>query len=141
MAEEKTLRDHFEEWHASMYVYMDNLRAAVPDNIVLDYSLDSLLPLERWVLDRYPDVESARAELGGLAGAAGAYLGETVRKAAGGKWRMDDNEKSVFHGFPVLVEIRGSKTISPLTLITASTDRRKGDYLHSVARYCIHGDG
>lgn len=140
MTDEKTLRDHFEQWHASIYVYLDDLRAAVPDDVVLDGSLDSLLPLERWVLTRYPDVASAKAELGGLAGGAGAYLGETVRKAAGGSWRLDDNERSVFHGFPVLEGVRGGKTISPFTLITAATDRRTGEYLHSVARYCIHGD-
>ncbi|MFV0427960.1 MAG: hypothetical protein ACK5KO_00810 [Arachnia sp.] len=135
-----TYRDHFELWLADMWVYLDDLRAAVPDDVVLDYSLDSLVPLERWILQRYPDLASAKAELGGLAGSAGAYVGETVRKAAGGVWQLDGTKSSVFYGFPVLVGVRGKKTISPLTLVTAATDRRRGDYLYSVARYCIHGD-
>lgn len=133
-------QDHFETWHASIYVYLDELRAAVPAEVTLDYSLNSLKPLEAWLLDRYPDIDAARADMAGMINNAGAYIGETIRKTAGrGTWRLDDDEESIFHGFPILVDFRDGDSCSPITLASAATDRRRGDYLYSVASHLVSG--
>lgn len=126
--------DAFETWLASMDVYLDALKAAVP--FQLDYSLESLKPLEAWLLERYPDVAAAKADKAGMVNNAGAYVGEVIRKTAGrGTWRLDDKEGSIFRGYPILVDFRDNDKTSPMSLVTASTDRRRGDYLFSVASH------
>lgn len=129
------LQDHFETWLASMDVYLDEVRAAAPD-AKLDYSLESLNALEAFLLDRYPDIDAARADMAGMINNAGAYIGETIRKTAGrGKWRLDDKEDSIFYGMPILVDFRDNDSCSPVSLASACTDRRRGDYLFSVASH------
>lgn len=128
-------KDHFETWLASMDVYLDRLRAAMPTDAVLDYSLDSLRPVEAWLLERYPDLDAAKADMAGGVNDAGCYVGEVIRKVGGGTWRLDENEQSAFFGLPVLEGVGKGQTVSPVTLASASTDRRKGDYLYSVASH------
>lgn len=126
-------QDAFETWLASMDVYLDELKAAFPDPSVLDYSVESLKPLEAWLLERYPTVAAAKAEKTGLVNGAGCYVGEVLRKAAGrGTWKLDANEKSVFFGYPLLVDFAPNDKTAPQTLVTAATDRRKGDYIFTV---------
>lgn len=128
-------RDHFETWLASMDFYLDALKAEVPFD--LDYSVESLKPLEAWLLERYPDLDAARADMAGMINNAGCYVGEVIRKAGGGKWRLDEDGKSAFFGLPVLVGVGTGHETCPVTLVSASTDRRRGDYLFSVARHLV----
>ncbi|UYY57229.1 hypothetical protein [Sphingomonas sp. S2-65] len=129
--------DKFEYWLMDMDDAIARFSQLVPQDVAksLNFEADSLPVLEGWLLDRYPDVASARApsEAKVLDGAA-RYLGETFRKNAGGKWfiRFDD-EKNVFFGIP---QIKGMRTqtgqLAPLTLVTASLDRRTGKFFRKI---------
>lgn len=58
---------------------------------------------------------------------AGCYVGEVIRKTAGrGRWWLDKDEHSLFHGYPLIVDFRDNDTASPLSVVTACTDRRRG---------------
>lgn len=126
-------KDAFETWLASMDTYLDALKAAVP--FPLDYSLDSLKPLEAWLLERYPDLDAAKADMAGMVNNAGCYIGEVIRKKAGGTWRLEEDENNVFFGLPVLTDVGTGHTVCPATLASAATSRRKGDYLYDVAAH------
>lgn len=129
-------KDSFELWLASMDTYLDQLRASVPDDLTLDFSLESLKPLQVWLLQHYPDLDAAKADMAGTINDAGVYVGETIRKTAGrGKWRLDDTQGSAFEGLPILVDFRDGAPVCPVTLVSASTDRRNPDYLFNVASH------
>lgn len=131
-------KESFETWHASLYVYLDQLRAAVPDPAKLDFSVESLDTIEAWLLKKYPTLDDARADMSGGVNDAGVYIGEVIRKNAGrGKWQLDEKEDSVFFGFPLLVDFRQNGSCSPVSLASASTDRRRGDYLRSVVSHLL----
>ena len=51
--------------------------------------------------------------------------------------RLDEDGKSAFFGLPVLVGVGTGHETCPVTLVSASTDRRRGDYLFSVARHLV----
>lgn len=62
------------------------------------------------------------------------YVGQVFRKKLGGKWTIDySDKKNAFYGLPQLVGMNGQRTqICPLTLVTASTDRRTGSFIRMV---------
>ncbi len=132
-----TTRDDFEYWLASMDDRVESFLASLPPESGqrLDFSPDSLDVLERLVLDKYPDTRTmlSPTESRFVDGAA-SYLGEVFRKTIGGKWdiRFDD-PKFAFYGLPILVGGTSQKTVlCPLTMATASADRRTGTYLRTI---------
>ena len=131
------LRDEFEYWLASMDDALDNLFRDVPIDIrkQLDYSPPSLDILERWILATYPDTESMllpeqTSRLNDIA----CYIGETFRKTAGGGWDIQfDEPDDVYHGLPVVLRAReGGTPECPLSVATASADRRTGIFIRTV---------
>ncbi len=129
--------DQFEHW---LFDMDDALSAFVGSldretAVALDFAPPSLEPLERTLLDRYTDVEATRpsAEAAMLDGAA-RYVGETFRKNLGGKWFIDFRDPlNAFFGLPQLAGLHGQTTqICPLTLVTASLDRRTGKFLRTI---------
>ena len=132
-----TSRDDFEYWLADMDDALDRFFEALPEPLraKLDYSPESLDALEGWILARYPNTESMLEPsesriLDGLA----RYIGETFRKHIGGRWdiRLDD-PKYVFHGLPELTGFSERPTpVAPITLATATADRRDGAYLRTI---------
>ena len=98
----------------------------------LDYSPSSLDVVEKWILKTYPDtddmlVPSESERVNGVA----CYVGETFRKTLGGKWdiRLDD-PKFAYYSMPILTGAYDAEC--PLCLVTASADRRTGDFLRTV---------
>jgi hypothetical protein len=132
-----TTRDDFEYWLADMDDALDRFIASLPTAVAarLDYSVASLDDLERWILDRWTDPRAAIAptESGSLGGAA-RYIGETIRKHAGGFWDIDlAKRRNVYFGMPVIIDDPAAPTpVCPLTLATTCTDRRTGTYLRTV---------
>lgn len=130
-------REDFQYWLADMddaiERFMDGLPAEVRER--LDFSPDSLDVLEAWILQRYASTQEMLASsesrvVDGLA----RYIGETFRKAIGGHWeiRLDD-PKYVFYGMPQLTDFWDKPTpVGPLSLATASADRRTGRFLSGV---------
>ncbi len=132
-----TSEDLFEYWLIEMDDALRRFFASLPSVLQnqLDYSPDSLVPLEEWILSKYnrPQdlIEAEQKEmLDGLA----RYIGEVYRKTIGGRWeiRLDD-PNYVYYGLPQLTGFAEKSTpICPHTLVTASVDRRTGTFLRTI---------
>lgn len=127
-------REDFEYWLASMDDFLEDFVSEFPEDqkCLLDFSPESLDVVEKWILSYYEDTKAAlvKPESQRVNNAA-CYVGEVFRKTHGGKWtiRLDD-PKFAFYALPVLSA--GKKTECPLSLVTASADRRTGTYLRMV---------
>ena len=129
--------EQFQDWLAHMDEALARFLARLPAEVTdrLDGSPDSLGALEAWLLERYPTMVSILAdeERLHLDGAA-RYVGEVFRKELGGHWRIRLNDpKYAFHGIPELWFLEEKDTpVAPITLVTASLDRRTGEYISLV---------
>jgi hypothetical protein len=130
-------KDKFEFWLMDMddalEGFIQSLPAASGDK--LDGSIDSLVELESILLEKYSSFEEVKkSSEATFVDGASRYLGEIFRKELGGKWSIDfSDEKNVFYGVPQLSGFEGQKSqLSPQKLITASIDRRKGDFLRTI---------
>jgi len=142
----QTTRGDFESWLVDMDDALERFFDALPQEITdrLDFAPPSLDVLEKWILARFESTDqmlpaSEAATVDGLA----RYIGETFRKAIGGRWgiRLDD-PKYVFYGLPEIVGYSDKPTsLCPISLATASADRRSGKYLSGVlASYIRDGE-
>ena len=127
-------RDDFEHWLISMDEFLEEFLTefSKEEQNRLNYTLESLDIVEARILELYPNMkamlvpsESQRVNL------IACYVGETIRKNLGGKWdiRLKD-PKFAFHGMPILIGPYDPEC--PLSLATASADRRTGIYLRTV---------
>jgi hypothetical protein len=94
--------------------------------------------VEQWILDRYPNTDAMLVEdESRIVNRLACYIGETFRKTLGGRWSMRlDDPKFAFHGLPILIGGKGLATPEcPLTLATASADRRRGNYMRTILEY------
>jgi len=114
---------------------MEQFIDSMPQELNLDYSPESLLRLEEWILKSYPTAgdilkESEKRVLDSL----GRYVGQVYRKNLGGKWKLYlDDPNNVFYGLPVIIlPSEEIDPICPLSEVTASVDRRKGDYIYTL---------
>jgi hypothetical protein len=132
-------QDQFQEWLAEMDDALERFFASLPQELAakLDYTPESLDALEAWILQNFAGTDALldpkrSQQLDGMA----RYVGETLRKNVGGKWEMRlDDPKYVYYGLPQLSGFAQRSTPeSPHSLVTASADRRTGDYISSVVR-------
>jgi len=129
--------DDFQLWVFNMDDELDAFKATLPVELAkwLDYSVESLTLLEAWILNRYPTFEDTeKKEEAQVLDWLARYVGETFRKQIGGHWDIDlENKKNVYYGLPVITGFEEKPTpVCPLTLVTASTDRRTGDFISGV---------
>jgi hypothetical protein len=132
-----TTRDDFEFWLADMDDALDAFIASLPPvtRSRMDYSIASLDALELWILENW---FSPREMLEGSqvdrVGGAARYIGEVIRKNVGGHWDIDlENKRNAYFGLPVVTDYSQPPTPEcPLTLVTASADRRSGRYLSTI---------
>jgi len=129
--------DQFQVWLMDMSDAIERFRQSVPFGMAarLDFSPESLDVIEQFVLTNYPTLDeikkqSAAKAVDGMA----RYVGQVFRKHFGGKWMIDfSDEKNVFYGLPQLVGMTGQRTqMCPLTLVTASVDRRTGKFIRTI---------
>lgn len=137
--------DQFQYWLMDMHDAIQRFRdgADLEDREALDKSHGSLIRLEAMLLARYSSPEAARPmEHAAYMDGAARYLGETFRRQLGGKWFINNiDEKNVFFGLPQLKEVAGQQTqLCPLTLVSATLDRRMGDYLFTIMANLIEND-
>lgn len=128
-------RADFECWLIQMDDSLAEFMQAVPKELAsqLDYSLHSLTPLETWLLAKYKNTPAIlRDSEKQLLDQLGRYVGETMRKNFGGIWNMELKQKrDVYFGMPVLE--RNNNVECPVSVVTASLDRRTGDFMREVA--------
>jgi hypothetical protein len=129
----------FEAWLAHMSVALAEFMNSLPLDVVerLDNTPASLDVLEAWLLNRYADVEQARApsEAKSLDGVA-RYFGEVFRQVSHSNWDIQlGDPKAVFFGMPILVGGKlGSLPVCPLSTATASLHRRTGKYMSGIVK-------
>ncbi|TLV00041.1 hypothetical protein [Dyadobacter luticola] len=133
----KVSRDHFECWLIEMDDALDSFIASFPESIRqgLNFSVESLDSLEEWLLNRYDNLSETKVKeeamiIDGLA----RYVGETFRKALGGKWTIElDNPVYAYYRIPTLAGLGGRNLVAcPAALVTTAVDRRRGDFWRTV---------
>lgn len=127
----------FQAWLEHMDEALDAFRQILPRDQAdqMDYSLKSVDALEAWLLSRYPNFSDAMSqEEATVTGGAARYVGEVLRRHTDSDWGIELADRSrVFFGLPVLSGGRlGPTRECPLSLVTASLDRRTGSYMSRV---------
>lgn len=136
-------RDDFECWIMQMDDEIDILIQTLPKELALkmDYSIDALSAIEIWLLDNFNSVAALmHQENKALLDRLGRYVGETIRKNTGGVWDIElEDEKCAFYRIPILRSDDNSEKWEecPLSLVTASIDRRKGNYIKKVVNALV----
>lgn len=129
-----TTREDFEYWLASMDYFLEELIAQFPidKQAHLNYSIESLDFIESWILPKYASSEEMlHPKESKQVNRIACYVGETYRKQLGGKWDIELNDTEfVFFGLPILKGEYDSEC--PLSLTTATANRRTGSYLRTV---------
>ena len=127
-------RENFEYWLASMDEFLEEFATefSEEEQNLLDYSAESLEIVEKWILSNYKDTAAMlKASESQRINQVACYVGETFRKSKGGKWDIQlDDPAFAFYALPVLTGTYDSEC--PLTLVTATADRRTGSYLRQV---------
>jgi len=129
--------EDFEYWLADMDDALDRFFASISHESIekLDFSPSSLNIIEAWILARYASTqEMLRASESRTVDGLARYIGETFRRAIGGHWNMRiDDPNYAYYGKPQLTGFNDKPTpVCPLSLATASADRRTGIFLASV---------
>jgi hypothetical protein len=129
-------QEGFEGWLLFIDDALQQFLDEVPDGVSqrLDFTPRSLDALEAWLLNKYdsPAAILQPSENWYLDRAA-RYVGETIRRSAGGEWAINlDNPSVVFYGVPVIKGMESSYTECPASLVTAALDRRRRNYIRMV---------
>ena len=135
----------FHAWLQQLPESIEILRNILAEDTgqTLDFSIDSLLMLEQWLLERYPDLKFIHEnDEYHLMEAAGGYIGETIRQVVGGEWTIElKDEAYAYLGVPGIGGFKGNRRIPsvyPLTWATTSLNRRTGEYIRTLAERLIN---
>ena len=126
----------FKCWLKDIPNILDGFISRMPKEIAekLDFSMESLDIVEKYLLDKYENNKQIMFEepfyiLDGYA----VYVGETFRKVIDNpiiRWELELNEEDVYYNLPIL---KGRTTLDcPITIVTASLDRRTGKFCSSL---------
>lgn len=131
-------QEDFQEWIFQIEFKMDYFTKdfAQEQNLILDYSMQSLDDLEAWILAHY-DNHHVLIEDRKVLDYLTVYIGETFRKHLGGKWFIDlKNKKNAYYSMPVLVDpsYRGEVYKAPMTFATAYISRKDGQYISRILK-------
>lgn len=126
--------EQFTDWVDYLPEFIKEFQAMLDADLsdLMDYSPESLDLVEEWILTRYANTDemlptAERRTVNLLA----CYVGETMRRSRGGEWQLQSDPDQVFYGLPVILMSDGDFDC-PLTLVTASADRRTGNVLRTV---------
>lgn len=123
------LEDWFQEWLKSRTDVLEKMFEKLPQ-LNLDYSPESLIRLEKWLLEQYPSVEMIfeEKEKSNL-DAYITYVGEVFRRNLKGKWGVETDPKDVYYGHAI-VTFEKDIPVSPRSEVLVSIDRRKGGLMY-----------
>jgi hypothetical protein len=126
-------KDEFEYW---LFYKSDYEQAFIEfmqqdHELELDYSIQSLDLLEKWLLQRFKDLSSAlKYDQISLISGASMYVGSCLHELIGGKFTVELSDKdNAYWGIPVVRN--ENKYEAPLILLTTAIDRRIGNFISS----------
>lgn len=125
-------RELFEDWLAEMDHALEGFAAlGLPDQVTArPHSRDALEQLEAVVLSRYPDREALVAARGPWVDGAVRYVGETFRRAFGGRWEYSTDPGDAVVGRPyVRLDTAPGVAFSPFHALAMAVTDRSGDVL------------
>jgi hypothetical protein len=134
--------DRFQCWLMEMTDALARLAKSLPAGVSegMNFSRESIAVVEAYCLEKYANVQEAKkpSEAQSLDGLA-RYVGQVFRGRLGGRWTINNSDpKNAFYGLPQLTGMTGQRTqICPLTLVTASLDRRTGKFITMVFDSCL----
>lgn len=104
--------------------------------IRLDYSLESLETLERYLEDNYPASQGAGSawpavRVGVKIYYLGAYLGEVLLKKIGGRWSFD--EKDPLGQIRAELQLANGKRLRPIETVMERIEEGQAPGLHGLA--------
>jgi hypothetical protein len=125
----------FQEWLELMHPRMARFEdVTMPRAWPRGHSRESLVALERYMLDRWPDKDSfAQEQDTDFMDGATRYVGESYLRLGGGGWFVDHSPTHPFSGRPLVrLDTVDRTPISPLNLMTTLLARRTGQVLAQV---------
>jgi hypothetical protein len=125
-------REEFQTWLANDLEVREELYEMIGSE--LDTDETSLDELEDFLLKRFPNPDAALSlNERGVVDAAARHIGLIfLLNVDGAEWAIDlENEVNVYYRLPIIKLSDGAEAC-PLTLATASLDRRTGSYLRNV---------
>ena|SRR5579862_4622119 len=132
-------QESFMAWMSKMEMAIGKLLALVGRDVAarLDFQVDSLDVLEAWMLGTFSDYRELLSDenVAAYDGAA-RYFGEVLRRTVEGEWILClEDERSSNYGYPAIDNYPGrGARIVPHFCVTATIDRRRGNYLSSIVR-------
>ncbi len=130
----------FQHWLIDIPKALERLMQRLPLEVKekLEYSVESLDVLEEYLLNQYASIQEIKQAPPDILNGYAIYVGETFRKVLADKtdrdpniWTIElDRSDYVFYNLP-LIKI-GAYIDCPMTLVTASLDRRRGNYLSKI---------
>ncbi len=130
-------RMNFDIWLSQMSESLEQLFLLMPEQVCrqMDFSPASLNTFEAWILARYPDAQSLLLDHEGkVLDGAGRYIGETYRRVIDVHWDIDlEHRSTAYYATPILLGTEEYRFLdSPFSTVTASADRRQGNYIHAI---------
>jgi hypothetical protein len=129
-------RANFDLWLITLDDKLDQLFSTLPEDVSgrLDYSPESLTVLEKWLIDTYITSNDLLNQDKYLLDKLSCYVGETIRKNTTRIWTIDlENRNRAYFGLPVLLR-PGDPPECPMSMVTASISRKKGNYMEKLLR-------
>jgi hypothetical protein len=132
-------RASFLAWMSEMEAVTNQLFTLVGPAVAarLTFTVDSLDVLEAWLLHTFLNYhELLSPENAAAYDGAARYYGEVLRRAVGGEWvPCLESKRSSNYGYPTVDNYPGrGARIMPHFCITATIDRRQGNYLSSIVK-------
>ncbi|VTR96940.1 hypothetical protein [Tuwongella immobilis] len=133
-------KDGFEAWVMFVDDTIAQLLSELPEDTSqqLNFTPESLDVLEGWLLSKYDSPHAIlQPSENWYIDRASKYVGETIRRNAGGEWAINlDDPSYAYYGVP---EIRSERfsTECPASLVTASLDRRRGNFIRTIVENII----
>jgi hypothetical protein len=133
-------REGFEAWVMFIDATIKQLLDELPEEVSqrLDFTPESLDVLEGWLLSKFDSPAAIlQPSENWYIDRVSKYVGETIRRNAGGEWSINlDDPSLVFYGLPV-IERKNGYPDCPASLVTASLDRRRGNFIRKIVENII----
>lgn len=134
--------DLFQHWLIDMPKAIERLMQRLPSEMQekLDYSIESLDILEEYLLNQYASIQEIKQAPPDILNGYAIYVGETFRKVLADKtdrepniWTIElDRIDNIYFNMPT-IKI-GGYIGCPHYLVTASLDRRQGNYISTILK-------